>query len=118
MRDESLVDKAKETVGIGQTPSTQAAKSDRPLDIEKAFDALGASVVEEYGEWKPVGAPMDSFCAMHKGQMRMVGGSEMKDKIAYAFGVMCKRSTARKAGCSKSLRVTAKTNGNTISLAT
>lgn len=50
--------------------------------------------------------------------MRMVGGSEMKDKIAYAFGVMCKRSTARKAGCSKSLRVTAKTNGNTISLAT
>lgn len=66
MRDESLVDKAKETVGIGQTPSTQAAKSDRPLDIEKAFDALGASVVEEYGEWKPVGAPMDSFCAMHR----------------------------------------------------
>jgi xanthine dehydrogenase YagR molybdenum-binding subunit len=86
MPDESLVDKAKETVGLGQTPSTQAAKSDRPLDLDQAFDALGVSVVEEYGEWKPDGAPMDAFRAMHNGQMRMVGGSEMKDKIAYAFG--------------------------------
>jgi xanthine dehydrogenase YagR molybdenum-binding subunit len=29
---------------------------------------------------------MDAFRAMNKGQMRMVGGSEMSDKIAYAFG--------------------------------
>src|ERR1700760_4976869 len=36
--DESLVDKAKETVGLGQTPVTQAAKSDRPVDYERAFD--------------------------------------------------------------------------------
>jgi xanthine dehydrogenase YagR molybdenum-binding subunit len=86
MPNEGLVDRAKETVGMGQTPVTQAANSDRPLDLERAFDALGVSVVEEYGEWKPEGAPMDSFRAMHKGQMRMVGGSEMKDKIAYAFG--------------------------------
>jgi xanthine dehydrogenase YagR molybdenum-binding subunit len=86
MPNESLVDKAKETVGLGQTPVTQAAKSDQPLDREKAFDALGVSIVEEYGEWKPDGAPLDSFRAMHKGQMRMVGGRDMKDKIAYAFG--------------------------------
>jgi xanthine dehydrogenase YagR molybdenum-binding subunit len=86
MPNESVVDKAKETVGLGQTPSAQAAKSGQPLDRERAFDALGVSVVEEYGEWKPDGAPMDSFRAMHNGQMRMVGGSEMKDKIAYAFG--------------------------------
>ena len=86
MPDESLVDKAKETVGLGQTPVTQAAKSDRPLNLEQAFDALGASVVEEYGEWKPDGAPLNSFRAMHQGHMRMVGGAEMKDKIAYAFG--------------------------------
>jgi xanthine dehydrogenase YagR molybdenum-binding subunit len=86
MPKESLVDKAKETVGLGQTPVTQAAKGDQPLDLESAFDALGVSVVEEYGEWKPDGAPMDSFRAMHNGQMRMVGGAEMKDKIAYAFG--------------------------------
>jgi xanthine dehydrogenase YagR molybdenum-binding subunit len=43
-------------------------------------------VVEEYGEWKPEGAPVDSLHAVHQGEMRMVGGSEMKDKIAYAFG--------------------------------
>jgi xanthine dehydrogenase YagR molybdenum-binding subunit len=86
MPNESLVDKARETVGIGQTPSTRAARSDQPLDLEKAFDALGVSVVEEYGEWKPEGAPMDSFRAMHNGQMRMVGGDQMKGKIAYAFG--------------------------------
>jgi xanthine dehydrogenase YagR molybdenum-binding subunit len=86
MPDESVVDKAKETVGLGQTPSTQAAQSDRPLEIERAFDALGVSAVEEYGEWKPEGAPTDSFRAMHNGQVRMVGGDKMKDKIAYAFG--------------------------------
>jgi xanthine dehydrogenase YagR molybdenum-binding subunit len=86
MPDETLLDKAKETVGVGQTLSTRAARSDQPVDIERAFDALGVSVVEEYGEWKPEGAPIDSFHAMHNGQMRMVGGSEMKDRIAYAFG--------------------------------
>jgi xanthine dehydrogenase YagR molybdenum-binding subunit len=86
MPNESVVDKAKETVGLGQTPVTQAAKSDRPLDLERAFDALGVSVVEEYGEWKPDGAPMDSFRAMYKGQVRMVGGDKMNNKIAYAFG--------------------------------
>ena len=85
MPDENLVDKAKETVGLAQTPSTQA-QSDRPLDIDRAFDALGVSVVEEYGEWKPEGAPMDSFRAMYKGEVRMVGGDKMSDKIAYAFG--------------------------------
>jgi xanthine dehydrogenase YagR molybdenum-binding subunit len=86
MPNESLVDNAKETVGVGQTPVTRAARSDQSIDREKAFDALGVSVVEEYGEWKPDGAPMDSFRAMHNGQMRMVGGPELRDKIAYAFG--------------------------------
>jgi xanthine dehydrogenase YagR molybdenum-binding subunit len=86
MPNETLVDKAKETVGVGQTPSTRAAKSDHPLDLEQAFDALGVNVVEEYGEWKPEGAPIDSLRAMHKGQMRMVGGDQMTNKIAYAFG--------------------------------
>ncbi|TFV42468.1 xanthine dehydrogenase family protein molybdopterin-binding subunit [Bradyrhizobium frederickii] len=86
MPGQSLTDKAKETVGIGQTPATQAATGDRPLDLEKAFDALGVGVVEEYGEWKPEGAPLDSFRAMHSGQVRLVGGHQMKDQIAYAFG--------------------------------
>ncbi len=86
MPNESLVEKTKETVGLGMTPATEAAKSDQPFDREKAFDALGVSVVEEYGEWKPDGAPLDSFRAMHKGQMRMVGGPDMNGKIAYAFG--------------------------------
>lgn len=86
MPRESVVDRAKETVGLGKTPVTEAAKSDAPLEREKAFDALGVGVVEEYGEWKPEGAPLDSFRAMHKGQMRMVGGPEFKSGIAYAFG--------------------------------
>lgn len=81
-----MIDKTKETVGIGRTPVTDAASSDKPFDRDKAFDALGTSVVEEYGEWKPDGAPMDSFRAMHKGQMRMVGGPDLSGKIAYAFG--------------------------------
>ena len=86
MPNETLVDKTKETVGLGNTPSTEAAKSDQPFDREKAFDALGVSAVEEYGEWKPDGAPLDSFERMHKGQMRMVGGPDLNGKIAYAFG--------------------------------
>ncbi|MDE2376274.1 xanthine dehydrogenase family protein molybdopterin-binding subunit [Bradyrhizobium sp.] len=84
--NEGLADRAKETVGIGQTPATQAARSGQPLDRDKAFEALGADVVEDYGEWKPDGAPLDSFHAMHQGQMRMVGGDKMKGAIAYAFG--------------------------------
>lgn len=86
MPGDTLTDKAKETIGLSQAPTTQAARSDRPLDIEKAFDVLGAGVVEEYGEWKPEGAPLDSFKAMHSGHVRLVGGAAMKDKIAYAFG--------------------------------
>jgi xanthine dehydrogenase YagR molybdenum-binding subunit len=86
MPNESLVDKAKDTVGIGQTPATQAAGSNRPIDFDKAFDALGVSVVEEYGEWKPQGGPADSFRAMYKGQARITGGDKMSDAIAYAFG--------------------------------
>jgi xanthine dehydrogenase YagR molybdenum-binding subunit len=84
--NESIIDKAKETVGMGQTTVTRAAKSDQAINFERAFDALGVGVIEEYGEWKPDGAPLDAFRAMSKGQMRMVGGPEMKDKIAYAFG--------------------------------
>jgi xanthine dehydrogenase YagR molybdenum-binding subunit len=86
MPNEGLAEKAKETVGIGQSPATQAANGDRPLEREKAFDALGVSVVEEYGEWKPQGAPADAFQAMHDGRVRIVGGDKLKDKIAYAFG--------------------------------
>ena len=86
MPKDTLVEKAKETVGLGPTPTKQAALSDQPVDLDQAFDALGVSVVEEYGEWKPDGAPSDAFRAMQKGQARIVGGSEMKDHIAYAFG--------------------------------
>jgi xanthine dehydrogenase YagR molybdenum-binding subunit len=86
MPNESLVDRTKETVGLGSTPADEAAKGDQPFDRQKAFDALGVSTVEEYGEWKPDGAPFDSFRAMHKGQVRMVGGPDLNGKIAYAFG--------------------------------
>src|SRR5665213_3336489 len=34
MPNESMVDKVKETIDVGQTPSTPAASSNRPLDIE------------------------------------------------------------------------------------
>lgn len=86
MPNEGLIDKAKETVGLGNTPVTEAAKGDKPLELEKAFDTLGVSVVEEYGEWKPDGAPLDSFKAMHQGHARLLGGPELNGKIAYAFG--------------------------------
>jgi xanthine dehydrogenase YagR molybdenum-binding subunit len=86
MPDEGMINKAKETVGVGRTPVTDAAHGDQPLDREKAFDALGVSVVEEYGEWKPEGAPLDSFHAMYAGHARLIGGPEFGDKIAYAFG--------------------------------
>ncbi len=84
--NEGVTDRAKGTIGMAQTQAAQAAHSDRPVDREKAFDALGVGVVEEYGEWKPDGAPPDSFQAMHSGHARVVGGSNLRDKIAYAFG--------------------------------
>ncbi len=86
MPNESLTDRAKETVGVGQSPGTKAANSGQPLDREKAFDALGVGAVEEYGEWKPEGAPKDALEALHQGLSRLVGGPELGGKIAYAFG--------------------------------
>jgi xanthine dehydrogenase YagR molybdenum-binding subunit len=86
MPSEGAVDKTKETIGLGQTPVTQAAASNQPLDREKAFDSLGVSVIEEYGEWKPQDAPVNAFPAMYQGHNRLIGGSELKDRIAYAFG--------------------------------
>ncbi|CCE09786.1 Xanthine dehydrogenase, molybdenum binding subunit apoprotein [Bradyrhizobium sp. STM 3843] len=86
MPEEGVINRAKETVGVGRTPVTDAAHGDQALDREKAFDALGVGVVEEYGEWKPEGAPLDSFHAMYAGHARLIGGPEFGDKIAYAFG--------------------------------
>lgn len=82
--NKSNADAAKQTVG--QAPAGEAAQSSRPLDLEKAFEALGVSALEEYGEWKPEGSPKDAFEAMHRGLVRMVGGPAFGDKIAYAFG--------------------------------
>lgn len=81
---ESRADTTQQTVG--QNPANRSAPNDQPLDLEKAFDALGVSAVEEYGEWKPQGAPKDAFEAMHKGLVRLVGGPSLGDNIAYAFG--------------------------------
>jgi len=86
MPADSLVDRAKSTVGLGQTPTEQAAKSDRPLEIEQAFDRLGVNVVEEFGEWKPEGAPATAFKSMYQGHATLVGGEKFKAGIAYAFG--------------------------------
>lgn len=77
-------DRGRETVG--QTPAMQAARGDQALDLEKAFDALGVTVIEEYGQWKPDDAPANSFEAMYSGHAQLVGGSNLKDRIAYAFG--------------------------------
>jgi len=79
------VDGTGATVGRGGARAGDAAGSNQP-DREKAFDALGISTIEEYGEWKPEGAPADALHAMYKGQVRLVGGSSLKDRIAYAFG--------------------------------
>jgi xanthine dehydrogenase YagR molybdenum-binding subunit len=81
--NKSDVDVAKQTVG--QAPADEVGQSSQPLDLEKAFDALGVSALEEYGEWKPEGSPKDAFQAMHLGLVRMVGGPTFGD-IAYAFG--------------------------------
>ena len=74
------------TVGVEHTPAADTANGDKPFDREQAFDALGTSVIEEYGEWKPDGAPADSFSAMYRGHVRMIGGPDLNGKIAYAFG--------------------------------
>ena len=86
MPNESLVDKAKETVGIGQTPS-HAGRQKRPSARPRAGIRC-ARRQRRRGIWRVEARRRADgfFRAMHKGQMRMVGGSEMKDRIAYAFG--------------------------------
>lgn len=78
-----LEDQLKATVGMADQPTPNRNEPLPPL--EEAFDKLGASMIEEYAEWKPEGAPPDAIRAMHKGQVRITGGP-MSDKIAYAFG--------------------------------
>jgi xanthine dehydrogenase YagR molybdenum-binding subunit len=73
-----MPNESSETVGMAQ--------GNQGLELERAFDALGVNVIEEFGEWKPDDAPKDSFEAMYKGHVRTVGGPGLKDRIAYAFG--------------------------------
>ena len=81
-----MIDKAENTVGLGSRRAYGPRRAIVRSNWRKAFDALGVSVIEEYSEWKPEGAPTDLFSAMHKGHTQIYGGSAMKDKIAYAFG--------------------------------
>jgi xanthine dehydrogenase YagR molybdenum-binding subunit len=70
-----------------ENPATVGmAQSNQGVDLERAFDALGVSAIEEFGEWKPDDAPKNAFEGMYKGHALLVGGSSMKDRIAYAFG--------------------------------
>jgi xanthine dehydrogenase YagR molybdenum-binding subunit len=78
-----LTDTVKSTVGMAPQPTPNADSPMPPL--EQAFDRLNASAIEEYAEWKPEAAPMDSFKAMHEGHVRIVGGP-MKDRMGMAFG--------------------------------
>jgi hypothetical protein len=48
----------------------------RERSIQRRSPEQGGLSKLRFGEWKPDGAPMDSFSAMHKGQMRMVGGPD------------------------------------------
>src|SRR3569832_711908 len=65
MPDEGMINKAKETVGVGRTTVTDAAHGDQPLDSEKAFNTHDNNEDEEKNERKPEGAPLDSFHAMY-----------------------------------------------------
>ena len=87
MPNESLVDKAKETVGLGQTPVDRRPPKATSRSIANRPSMRSASASSRnMASGSPMARRSDSFRAMHKGQMRMVGGDEMKDKIAYAFG--------------------------------
>jgi xanthine dehydrogenase YagR molybdenum-binding subunit len=79
-----LSERLKDAIGVGKAKGSEPVPPSS-VNREQAFDRLGIEVIEEYAEWKPSGAPLDSFRAMHKGQVRMVGG-EMKDRSAYAYG--------------------------------
>jgi xanthine dehydrogenase YagR molybdenum-binding subunit len=74
--EESLVDKAKETVGMGQTPSTRRRRATSPLDLERPSTRSASAWSRSTASGSRTGAPMDSFRAMHNGQVRMVGGED------------------------------------------
>jgi xanthine dehydrogenase YagR molybdenum-binding subunit len=54
-------------------------------DLEEAFRRLGTSVIEEYAEFIPHGAPSDAVKNLYAGKVTFVGGPE-GEKMMYAMG--------------------------------
>jgi xanthine dehydrogenase YagR molybdenum-binding subunit len=53
--------------------------------LEEAFRRLGTSVIEEYAEFIPHGAPPDAVKNLYAGKVTLVGGPE-GEKMMYAMG--------------------------------
>src|SRR5260370_19986552 len=53
--------------------------------LEKAFRRRGTSVIEEYAEFIPKGAPLDAVKKLYAGKVTFVGGPE-GEKMMYAMG--------------------------------
>ena len=53
--------------------------------LEEAFRRLGTSVIEEYAEFIPHGAPSDAVKKLYAGKVAFVGGPE-GEKMMYAMG--------------------------------
>ncbi len=53
--------------------------------LEEAFRRLGTSVIEEYAEFIPHGAPPDAVKKLYAGKVTFVGGPE-GEKMMYAMG--------------------------------
>jgi xanthine dehydrogenase YagR molybdenum-binding subunit len=54
-------------------------------DLEETFRRLGTSIIEEYAEFIPHGAPSDSVKNLYAGKVTFVGGPE-GEKMMYAMG--------------------------------
>lgn len=60
-------------------------------DLEEAFRRLEMSVIEEYAEFNPRGAPPDAVKNLYAGKVTFVGGPE-GEKMMYAMGAEIRRS--------------------------
>jgi xanthine dehydrogenase YagR molybdenum-binding subunit len=74
-------DPAKLTLEFGRVVAPDGAAE----QLEEVFRRLGTSVIEEYAEFIPHGAPPDAIKNLYAGKVTFVGGSE-GEKMIYAMG--------------------------------
>ncbi len=55
-------------------------------EVAAAFERMGNTVLEQYGEWTPDGGGKGDIKSLYAGRSKITGGAKLKNSIQHAFG--------------------------------